>query len=176
MLVRQGVHADLHTILIVESVLKNIKLQHAYHAYDDLLHTGVELLEDLDGALLGDLLYSLYKLLALHGIHLGNPGKMLRRKGGNTLKFKLFRRGGKRISDGVDTGIKNSYDISGVCLLHHMSVISHHLLRLGQSHVLSALDMMNRHARIKLSGAYAHKGDPVTVRLVHIGLDLKNKS
>ena len=43
----------------------------------------LNLLKNLDGALLGDLLHTLHELLALHGVLLLNAGKVLRREGGD---------------------------------------------------------------------------------------------
>ena len=49
------VHADIHIVFVLEAVLQHLELQYAHHADDDLLHAAAQLLEDLDGALLGDL-------------------------------------------------------------------------------------------------------------------------
>ena len=57
-----------------------------------------------------------------------------------------------------------------------MTVRSHHLLRLGQTHFFISLHMVDLHARIKTAGTDTHKSDTVSVCLVHIGLDFENKS
>ena len=62
MLIGQILQTDLHVVLVLQTVFQHVKLQYAHYAHDDLLHAGIELLEDLDGALLGDLLHSLGEL------------------------------------------------------------------------------------------------------------------
>ena len=81
---------DLYIVFIFQTVLQYVELQHADHADDDLLHTGVELLEDLDRTFLGDLADPLDELLALHRVHLTHPREMLRREGRNPLKCRTF--------------------------------------------------------------------------------------
>ena len=73
----------------IMAVGQHLELQDAPNAYDDLLHARIELLEDLDGSLLGDLADALDKLLSLHGIHLAHPGEMLGSKGGDPLKLEF---------------------------------------------------------------------------------------
>ena len=46
---------DVYLVFIFQTVLQYVELQHADHADDDLLHTGVVLLEDLDRTFLRDL-------------------------------------------------------------------------------------------------------------------------
>ena len=96
--------------------------KHADHAYDDLFHTGIELLEDLDRTFLGDLVDSLDKLLSLHGIDLTHSCKMLRCESRDsfimqTSLSRLYR----CISDGEDTRIKYTDDISGISLVYDLT-------------------------------------------------------
>ena len=51
--------------------------------------------------------------------------------------------------------------------------MDHQLLRLGQTDLLAALDMVYFHSGLKFTGTDAHESDTVTVRLIHIRLDLK---
>ena len=44
---------DFHIIFIIEPVFKHVELQDAYHAYNNLFHTGIVFLKNLDGAFLG---------------------------------------------------------------------------------------------------------------------------
>ena len=57
-----------------------------------------------------------------------------------------------------------------------MTLLCHHLLRLGKTLLTVSLHMVNFHTGIKFSGTDSHKCNTVTVSLVHICLDLKYKS
>ena len=61
-------------------MLQNVELKDTDNADDDLFHTGVVFLEDLDGTFLGNLGDTFDELLTLHGIQLSYTGKMLRCK------------------------------------------------------------------------------------------------
>ena len=90
MLVGQHIELDLNIVLILEAEGQNLKLKHTYNADDDLLHTGVVLLEDLDGTLLGDLGNALKELLTLHGVHLTDSCEVLRCEGRDSFISKLL--------------------------------------------------------------------------------------
>ena len=173
--VHSGDRADIHIVFIFQTVFQHVKLQYSHHADDDLLHARIELLEDLDGSLLGDLADSLDKLFSFHGVHLAYPGKVLRRKGGNPLKPEFSAGHTDCIPDGKDSRVKDADDISRIGLFHHMTIRGHHLLRLGKPHFFISLYVINLLGCVKLSGTDAHKGDSVPVSFVHIGLNLKDK-
>ena len=98
---------------------------------------------------------------------------MLRCKGRDTLELELLVGRTERVTDGENTRIENADDISGISLVNDLTALSHQLLRLGQTDLLAALNMVDFHSGFKLTGTDAHESDTVTVRLVHIRLDLK---
>ena len=98
---------------------------------------------------------------------------MLRRKGRDTLKLELLVGRTERVTDGENTRIENADDISGISLLNDFTALGHQLLRLGQTDLFASLDMVDFHAGLELTGTDAHERDTVTVRLIHIRLDLK---
>ena len=167
---------DFHIIFVSQTVGQHFKLQYAHYTYYDFLHTGIKLLEYLDCTLLGNLVHTLYELFALHGIHLAHPGKMLRRKGGYSLKLELLIGSAQGIADGENSRVEYADDIAGICLLHDFPVLGHELLGLGQTDLLSSLHMVYLHACLELAGADAHESNSVPVSLVHVGLDFKYKS
>ena len=85
---------------------------------------------DLRVASLSDLIDALYELFPLHRIHLRYAGKMLRSERRYPLKGKFLSRHADRITYGKDARIKHAYDITGIRLIDHMSLLRHHLLRL----------------------------------------------
>ena len=101
---------------------------------------------------------------------------MLRREGRDALKLKLLIGQAQGISDGKNARIKHTNDIACICLLDDLSVLRHHLLRLGQADFLAALHMVYFHAGLELAGYNTHKRNTVTVRLVHVRLNLKDES
>ena len=117
MLIRQILQTDLHIIFVLQAVFQDIKLQHADYTYDDLFQTGIELLEDLNGTFLRDLFHTLDELFSLHGIHLTYSGKMLRCESGNSFVLELFLGHTQSITDGEDTGIEHTDNISGIGLV-----------------------------------------------------------
>ena len=98
---------------------------------------------------------------------------MLRCKGRDTLELELLVGRTERVTDGENTRIENADDISGISLVNDLTALSHQLLRLGQTDLLAALNMVYFHSCLKLTGTDAHESDTVTVRLIHIRLDLK---
>ena len=117
MLIRQVLQTDLHVIFVLQTVFQYIELQHTYHTDDDLFQTGIELLKDLDGTFLSDLLYALDELFSLHGIHLAHSGKMLRCEGRNTFILELLPGHAQCISDGENAGIEDTDNITRISLV-----------------------------------------------------------
>ena len=175
MLVRQRIELDLNVVLALQAEHEDVELQRADHADDDLLHARVVLLEDLDRAFLRDLRHALHELLALHGVNLADPRKMLRRKRRNALVFEFFIRRAQRVTDGEDARVEQADDVARVRLLDDVTLVRHHLRRLGELDLAAALHVVDLHARYILARADAQKRDAVAVRLVHVGLDLEHK-
>ena len=61
-----------YAVFIEQTVLQNVELKDTDNADDDLFHTSVVFLEDLDGTFLGDLVDTFDELFTLHGIYLTN--------------------------------------------------------------------------------------------------------
>ena len=150
-------------------------MQNTDNTDNDLLHTGIVFLEDLDRTFLGDLADALHELFTFHGIDLAHTGKMFRCKCRNTLKSKSVFSADDGIANRKDARVKYTDDIPGICLIHDLSFLRHQLLRLRKFHRLISLHMKDFHTGIKLAGADTHKGDPIAVCLVHICLNLEDK-
>ena len=174
-LIGQYIQADIHVVLVFQTEFQNVKLKDAYNAHDDFLHAAAVFLENLYGSLLCDLLNSLYKLFPFHGIQKRHTGKMLRRKGRDSLKAEFLSGGAYGVADGKEPGIENADDIAGICLRYHVSVVGHHLLGLQKPHFSVALHMVDFFVGIKFSGADPHKSNPVAVVFVHVGLNFEHK-
>ena len=100
---------------------------------------------------------------------------MLRCEGRDPFICELLFRHTERIADGENTRIKYADDISGIGFRQDFAVICHDLLRLGKSHNSLALDMLDVHIRLKFAGTDSHKCDSVTVRFVHVRLNLEHE-
>ena len=148
-------------------------MQGAHHAYDDLLQARAGDLEDLDGALLCDLLRSLDELLSFHGVLGRNPHEVLRLKRGDTGIPELLPRHGDGIADGEQTGVEHADDIASVCLLHDLALRGHHGLGLTEPQFFAGLDVVILRVPLELAGADSHEGQPVPVGLVHVGLNFE---
>ncbi len=131
MVIGQAGHPQVHAVLVFHAVLEHIELQGAHHAHDDLLQPGAGNLEDLDSALLGDLLRALDELLALHGVLGGDPHEMLRLKGGDAGIAELLARHGDGVADGEQAGVKHADDVPGVGLVHDLPLRGHHAAGAG---------------------------------------------
>ena len=150
-------------------------MQGADDADNDLLHAAAQLLENLNSAFLGNLGHSLDKLLALHGVYLRNAVEVLRRKGGDAAVLKFAAGRDQCVANGKNTWVKNANDIACISLVDNFTLLGHQLLRLGKLDLFPPLHMVNLHALLKFTGADAHKSNAVPVRLVHVGLNLKDK-
>jgi len=175
MLVGESLQQDLHIVFTFQPEFQDIELQHADDPADDLLHTGVVLLEDLDGAFLGDLGDTLDKLVPLHGVHLADTREVLRRECRDPLITESLFRHAEGVADRIEAGVKHTDDVSGIGLLQDLSVAGHQLLGLGKALDPAGLYMLNIHPDLIAAGADAHEGNAVTVGFVHICLDLENK-
>ena len=173
--IRQVAAADVDVVLVLEAVLQHLELQHADRADDDLLHAAVRLVEDLDGALLRDLGDTLDKLLAFHGVHLRDDGKMLRRKRGDTLEAHAQLRVADRVADGEDAGVEHTDDVAGVGLIDDRALLRHELLRLRKLERLAALHVQVLMVALELARADAHEGDAVAVGLIHVRLNFEHE-
>ena len=100
---------------------------------------------------------------------------MLRREGRDPAESEIISGHADRIADGIDPGIKDADDIACPGFRDDVAVIRHHLLRLGESGFLLSLYMPDFHIRIKVPGDDPHEGDPVSVILIHIRLDLEDE-
>ena len=175
MLVRQTAHAKLNAVLAFHAVGKHVELQCADHADHDVLKAGIRQPEDLDRALLCDLLDALDELLALHRILGGDGHEVLRLKGRDTGISELFARHGDRVADGEDAGVEHADDVAGVGFVHDLALGRHHGLRLGKTHLLAGLHVVILRVALKPARADAQKGKAVAVRFIHIRLDLKDE-
>ena len=175
MVIGQAGHPQIHVVLVFHTVLEHVELQGAHHAYDDLLQARAGDLEDLDGALLCDLLRSLDELLSLHGVLGRHPHEVLRLKRGDTGIPELLPRHGDGIADGEQAGIEHADDVAGVGFLHDLALRGHHGLGLAETQLFAALDVVIFRIPLKLAGADPHEGQPVPVGLIHVGLNLKHK-
>ena len=174
--VGQALHNEVYLVLVFQPVLKDVKLQRAHHAHNDLLHAGVGDLEDLNGALLSDLLGPLDELLALQRVLGAHPAEMLRGEGGDGVKFALGVWGADGVPDGEDAGVKDADDVPGVGLFNDLPLGCHQLLRPGEPQLPLPLHMVDLLVSVKPAGADPDEGDSVPVGLVHIGLNLKDKA
>ena len=166
---------DIYIIFIFQTIFQNIKLQDTYNTYNNFFHTGIKLLKNLNSTFLRDLIDTFNKLFSLHSINLTDSCKMFRCKCRNTFECKLFTGCTDCISDGKDTRVKNTDNISGICLIYHMAGFCHHLLRLKQTHLFITLHMIYFLGSVKFTGTDSHKCDSVSVCLVHVCLDFKYK-
>ena len=65
--------------------------------------------------------------------------------------------------------------VPGEGLVDDVALLGHHLLGLGQAHGLPGLEVEILFPALEAPGADAQEGDAVTVRLVHVGLDLEDE-
>ena len=150
-------------------------MQRTDHAHNDLLHAGIRQFEDLDRALLCDLLRTLDELLALHRVFGAHAREVFGRKGRDAaeLEFLAWRADG--VADRENAGVKDTDDVSRVRLVDDFALGGHQLLRLGKAHFFVSLHVIIFRVALELARADAHKGKPVSVRLVHVCLNLENE-
>ena len=175
LLIRQALHPEVDAVFRLHAVLEHVKLQRTDDADDDLLHAGIWQLEDLDRALLCDLLGALDELLALHRVLRADAREMLRRKRRDPAEAELLARHGDRVADGEDAGVEHTDDVARVCFLDDLALRRHQLLRLGKAHFFAALHVVIFAVALKLAGADAQEGQPVAVRLVHVCLNFEDE-
>ena len=150
-------------------------MQRADHAHDDLLHAGIRQLEDLDRALLCDLLRALDELLALHRVFGAHAREVFGRKGRDAAELEFLARRADRVTDRENAGVKDADDVARIRLVDDFALGGHQLLRLGKAHFFVSLHVIIFRVALELARADAHKGKPVSVCLVHVCLNLENE-
>ena len=100
---------------------------------------------------------------------------MLGREGRDAAEFELLARDGDGVADGEDTGVEHADDIARIGLIDDLTLGGHELLRLRQAHFLAGLHVVIFRVALELARADAHEGQPVTVGLVHVRLDLEDE-
>ena len=163
-------------VLALEPLLQHVELKHAHHAHDHAFHAGANLAEYLDRTLLCKLLHSLHELLALHGVHLADARKMLRREGRDARILHAALTGAERVANREDARIEEAHDVARVRLVHDGAVVGHHGRARGELELAPALHMESVHTAFELARADAQEGDAVAVVLVHVGLDLEHEA
>ena len=79
------------------------------------------------------------------------------------------------IADGEYARVKDTDNIARVGFVYDRTILCHQLLRCGERHLLAGLNVQNVLTALKLAGANTHERNTVTVRLVHIRLNLEHK-
>ena len=151
MLVWKRLKSDINTVFIFKTVFENFKLKNADNSNDNLFHSCIELLENLNRTFLCNLVDTLDKLLSLHSINLSYSCKMFWCKCRDTLKCKFLVRFADSITDREYSRIKYTDNISCICLIYNMSLLCHHLLWLAESNLLATLNMIGFHSGFKLT-------------------------
>ena len=105
-------HPDLDVVLGVQTVLQYFQLQHADDADHDFFHAAAHFAEDLDSALLSDLLHAFHELLALHGVLLLDAGKVFGGEGGDAGELDLLLAGTQGVADGEDARVEQADDVA----------------------------------------------------------------
>ena len=100
---------------------------------------------------------------------------MLRCKGRDAFIDKFLSGELQSISDRENARIEDADNVSRVGFFHNFSFIRHHLRGLRKLHLSAALDMIDFHSGIKLTGTDPHESHSVSVLRIHIGLNLKDK-
>ena len=175
MLVWKRLKSDINTVFILKTVFENFKLKDTNNAHDNLFHSCIELLENLNRTFLCNLVDTLNELFSLHSINLSYSCKMFWCKCRYTLKCKFLVRFADSITDREYSRIKYTDNISCICLINNMPLLRHHLLRLAESNLLATLYMVSFHSGFKLTGTYSHKSNSVSVCFIHISLNLEYK-
>ena len=135
-------------------------LQNAHNAHNDFLHAGIRLMENLNGAFLGNLGNALFKLLAFHGVGSLDGGEMLRCKGRNALKLHLMALVAHGIADGENTRVEHADNISRISLVNDRPVVCHQLLRLGVVDTAFAMEPSDiKSFRILEDGEVLYEGE-----------------
>ena len=82
----------------------------------------------------------------------------------------------ERITNAEYTGVKQPHDVARVRRVDDLAILREELLRLGELDELAARRMPDAHVAVEFARGDADKGEAVTVRGVHVRLNLKDES
>ena len=174
----RGLHADrldhrVHVILALQAVCRNVELQHAYRAQDQVIVA--QWPEHLGCALFTELHHALLQLFHLQWILEYDPTEEFRRKIRHTavLEFLTFSEG---VTDLNRAMVVQADDVARPGFFNMRAFIGLERDRISNLHGLADAHVLHLHALAVAAGADPHEGDPIAVRRVHIRLHLENEA
>ena len=131
--------------------------------------------EDLGRAFLAELIQALVQRLGFERVAQHHALEQLGREVRNTGKGQLFTFG-KTIADSDGAVVVDADDIARPGGLGVFAPVGHERDGIAHTDILARAQMAHLHAFLVMARADAHKGDPVAMLRVHIGLDLKHEA
>ena len=171
----QGFEPGFHPIFVLQPVLDNLQLQLTHGRQDRITLALVGVIEHLDGPFFAQLVHPLAETLEGRRVGIAQPGKDLRAEAGNPFVFNA-RAHIEGIADGKHTRIIEADHIAWIGIFHHFPVLAKQLLGSGEADGAAAAGVLHRHVLLKLAATDPHKGNPVTVARIHVGLQLEDKA
>src|SRR5439155_18620051 len=104
---RRALEDDFHAVFAVQAVGEDLELERAHRAEDRVLLSLAPALEDLDRALLGELVHPLLELLALHRVLHPYAREVLGREARDSLVADRLA-GAERVADAKPAGVEEA--------------------------------------------------------------------
>ena len=172
---RQHRQQHVDAVLAFQSILKNFKLQSADGADDIGFGSRADLIEQLNGALLRQLLDALDELLAFESVLRLNARKLLGREHGEVFKLEFMSGVGQGVADAEHARVEEPDDISRERFIDDLTVLSEELLRLSELDQLVGRRVPNLHIALEFARADSDECQPIPMRGIHIRLDFEDE-
>ena len=171
---RQQLGADLGAELGPQPLDGDLELHRAdagQHGHGVL---GVLAPQDVDDALLVELLEAAAELLVAVDVAVGDGHEGLGRQGRN--RGEAHRRTDEqRVAHAHVAADHHAHDVPGERLVEHGPVLAEHLVREAQGQAAPGARVVDPHPALEASGADADERHAVAVARVHVGLDLERE-
>ena len=133
------------------------------------------IVEDLDGAFLGELVEALLELLPLRGVEHDDAVEELGGEARDALELDA-RSLGERVADAEVARVPEAEDVAGPGLLDERPLLREELERLRELQRPARARIQDLHAARELPGHDAQERDAVAVRGIHVRLDLEDEA
>ena len=156
-----------------EAILDNFELKLPHRTNDA---TTIKLIDkELCNPLAHQLIHTLDKLFLLHGVGILNVLEKLRRETRQPSEVQRLTLC-QRITNLKVAGIGQSYNISGIGIIHNFFLLSHKSGRGRKAELLIKTDVTIVFIAFKTPRTNLDKSDTAAVIGIHIGMDLEDKS
>ena len=174
MLIGEVVEGDADVVFGFEAILDDVELEATDGAQDGVAFHAFEIVEDLDGAFLGEFVETFFELFSLEGVAEDDADEVFGAESWDALVGDGFSCE-EGVADMELSGVPEPDDVAGVGFLDVASFLGHEHEGFGEGEFGAGAAEDGLHTAFKPAGAESEEGDAVAVSRVHVCLDFEDE-